>query len=842
MKRHKVGKTNSQKRIGLILLGSLLLPLIFSNFALAQSEKSSLEEVPGVIFTPPKAYQLEGVSKGATILRDKWGVSHIYGQTEEDLFFAQGFSAARDRLWQLDLWRRQGEGRLAEAFGNRFLEQDKAARLFLFRGDMEKEFKSYHHEGKKILTAFTKGINAYIDLTCANPDLLPIEFKLTGTTPGYWTPESPLIRIFALTRNVASEVKLAQLVNLMGTEAVEKLYLFEPPTKLEVPKGLDLSLIRNEVLKNYNLARGPIIFKPEDIKSSQILPSERAFYAQLLSQDSFSAADQSLQPAFESNNWTISGKLTATGHPILANDPHRIHTVPSLRYIAHLIGPGWNVIGAGEPALPGISLGHNERVANGLTIFSFADEEDLYVYDTNPQNPSQYLYKGEWEDMKVLEETFNVKGGNSVNAQLKFTRHGPVIFQDFPNKKAYALRAAYLEHEGTAAYLASLRINQAKNWPEFIRATEKHYCPSLNMVYADVDGNIGWMGGSIAPIRPNWNGLLPVPGNGEYEWAGYLDSRELPRIFNPKEGFFASANQYNVPEKYPYTHVSGHEWIDPYRYDRVMEVLSSGKRFTMEDSMKLQIDVLSLPARDLVSLLDGLNLTDPEVNAALKLLQGWDYVLSKDSVPGAIYEVWLVQLEKNLYPLYLPPSAQAIYGTGPWLANRRVFFNLLSSPDQAFGKDPIAGRNELLTKSLREAIKYLKGRLGPDMAMWQWGNLHHMAYDHALSTAVMDPSQKNRLNVGPPLPRGGDENTVDNTGYRPSDFRQILGASYRQVMNLGNWDNSVAINSPGQSGDPNSPHYRDLFPIWAEGKYFPLYYSFEKIIGVTEDILILQPK
>jgi penicillin amidase len=842
MKRPRVGKFNVDGKIGLMVLALLLLPLILASFVLAQSEKSPLAGVPNHIFTPPKTYQLQGLVKGASILRDKWGVSHIYGQTEEDLFFAQGFSAARDRLWQLDLWRRQGEGKLAETFGKRFLEQDKAARLFLFRGDLEKEFKSYHPEGKKILTAFTKGINAYVDLTLANPDLLPLEFKLTGTTPAYWTPESPLIRIFALTRNVATEVKLAQLVNLMGAEAVEKLHVFEPPTKLQVPKGLNLSLISNEILKSYNLARGPVVFKPEDIKSSLVLPGERAFYAQLLSQPSFSEADQSFQPSFESNNWTISGKLTATGHPILANDPHRIHTVPSLRYMAHLVGPGWNVIGAGEPALPGISIGHNERIANGLTIFSFADEEDLYVYDTNPQNPSQYLYKGRWEDMKNIEETFNVKGENSVKAQLKFTRHGPVIFEDRPNKKAYALRAVYLDHEGTAAYLASLRINQAKNWPEFLRATEKHYCPSLNMVYADVDGNIGWMGGSIAPIRPNWNGLLPVPGNGEYEWAGYLDTRKLPRIFNPKEGFFASANQYNVPEKYPYTDASGHEWIDPYRYDRIMEVLSPGKGFTIEDSMRLQLDVVSLPARDLVPMLDGLSSTDPDVNAAVKLLLGWDYVLSEESVPAAIYELWLVQLQKHVYPLYVPQSGRAIYGVGPWLANRRVLINLLSSPDRAFGMDPVSGRNDVLMKSLKGGIDELKSKLGPDMTGWQWGKLHHMAYDNALSPAVTDPSLKDRLNVGPPLPRGGDENTIDNTGYRPSDFRQILGASYRQVMDLGNWDNSVAINTPGQSGDPNSPHYRDLFPIWAKGKYFPLYYSFEKIISVTEDILILQPK
>ena len=809
-----------KKKIGMMIV-ILSFILLLPNFLIAQ---------------PKITYSIGGLAQEVEILRDKWGVPHIYAKTTEDLFFAQGFNAARDRLWQLDLWRRQGEGKLAEAFGKRFLEQDKAARLFLYRGDLDKEFESYHPDGKKILTAYAKGINAYIDLTRTNPDLLPMEFKLTGATPGYWSPESSLIRIFGLTRNVGREVYFAQLVHSMGTEAVEKLHVFEPSAKLEVPKGLDLSLIKNDILRNYSLARGGVLFKAEDIISSLIPASERAYYADLLSQPPISQGDDPIQSAMASNNWTLSGKISSTRSPVLANDPHRVQPVPSLRYIVHLIGPGWNVIGAGEPALPGVSLGHNERIANGLTIFPFADEEDLYVYDTNPQNPSQYLYKAQWENMRMIEETFNVKGENQTKVQLKFTRHGPVIFEDLSNKKAYAVRAAYLEHEGTAVYLAALRINQAKNWQEFLLAMDKHYCPSLNMVYADVDGNIGWMGGSIAPIRPNWNGLLPVPGNGEYEWAGYLDTRKLPRIFNPQEGFFASANQYNLPDGYPHIDVSAHEWTLPYRYGRIMEVLGSGRKITLGDSMRLQLDELSLPARELVPLLDGLSSTNPEVNSALRLMLGWDYVLSKDSVAAAIYELWVSRLHENVFQLYVPPSAKALYGMG----NRRVLINLLYTPDGAFGKDPIAGRDSILIKSLEESLDTLKAKLGPDMSHWKWGNLHHMAYDHML-TGATDSTRKKFLNLDR-LPRGGDAFTVNNTTFRASDYRQTEGASYRQVIDLGNWDNSVTINTPGQSGDPNSPHYKDLFPLWADGKYFPLFYSRSKIESVTEEVILLQPK
>jgi penicillin amidase len=835
MKRHKLGKILMREKVRLAAFVLLFLFLVLPNFLFAQAKMAESEGLPNFLFAPPKTYHLEGLEKGATILRDKWGTPHIYGQTEEDLFFAQGFNAARDRLWQLDLWRRQGEGKLAEAFGERFLEKDKAARLFLYRGDLEKEFKSYHPEGKKILTAFVNGINAYIDLTRAHPDLLPLEFKLTCTTPGYWTPTSPLVRIFGLTRNVGRELTLARLVKEMGAEAVENLMVFEPPAELEVPPGLALSLIPSDVLKNYNLARGSITFMSDDI-CSLTASSDRAHYAQLLSQTSLSQTHDTSQPQFASNNWTISGKLTSTGRPILANDPHRAQSVPSLRYMAHLVGPGWNVIGAGEPALPGISIGHNERIAFGLTIFAFADEEDLYVYDTNPDNPSQYLYKGKWKHMKIVEETFNVKGKNPVTAQLKFTRHGPVIYEDLLNKKAYALRAAYLEHEGTAVYLPSLRVDQAENWHEFVKAMEKHYCPSENMVYADVDGNIGWFGGSIAPIRPNWNGLLPVPGNGDYEWAGFLDTKKLPKVFNPKEGFFATANQYNVPEGYPYTSIGGHEWSDPYRFDRIVEVLSSGKKFTVRDSERLQYDDFSLPAEELVPFLHGLSSSDSDVQAALDSLLLWDFVLSKDSVPATIYELWVQQLKINVRNLYVPVPARSIFGT----LNQRVLFRLLSSPDSAFGPDPIAGRNALLIQSLGEAVNRLKTAYFPGLPMddWKWGALHFMKYVHGLSSAV-DPSTQDLLNTDR-LGQSGDSYTVHNTGYG-SDFNQSSGASFREVMDLRNWEKSVGLNSPGQSGNPKSPHYDDLFPLWIEGQFVPFYFSLNKVLSVTEDILILQP-
>ncbi len=618
---------------------------------------------------------MAGLSQPVEIVRDRHGVSHIYAQNQDDLFFAQGFSAARDRLWQLDLWRRQGEGKMAEQFGPRFVEQDRAARLFLYRGDLQAEFASYHPQGKAILTSFAAGINAYVDWVKAHPDQMPPEFKLTGTEPGHWSPETSLVRIYGLTRNLTEEVRMAQRVAALGLNAVQGLSTFEPPLALQVPAGLDVKLFDNTVLASYNLARNGQKFVAADFPRSPLAEDQRATLARKLSAGMLASLDPAFDPMaarYESNNWTMNGQHTATGKPILAGDPHRSITMPSLRYMVHLNAPGWNVIGAGEPALPGVSMGHNDRIAFGLTIFAFGDEEDLYVYDTNPANPNEYRYRGGWEKMRQVDESIPVRGQAAAVRQLKFTRHGPVIHEDPVRHKAYALRAAYLEFPGTAAYLASLRLNQAQDWNEFVAGMEKHYTPSENMVYADVDGNIGWFGGSIAPIRPraDWSGMLPVPGNGDFEWRGFLAGSALPRAYNPPEGYVATANEYNLPADFPYKEMSARTWAEPYRVQRIREVIADGKGLTVQNSQALQFDDLSIPARTLAGYAKALNSADPGLGQALSLLKDWDYRTGTESRAATVYEFRLPEVVKRVSascprarrwkssPRRMPPSAR----------------------------------------------------------------------------------------------------------------------------------------------------------------------------------------
>lgn len=772
---------------------------------------------------------IKGIEKPIEIIRDRWGISHIFAQNQKDLFFAQGFNVAGDRLFQLEIWRRQATGTLSEILGPRALKRDISARLLHSRVDMTAEMNHYHPDGEEIITSFVRGINTYIDIMLQKPDHLPIEFKLLGIEPGHWTPEVVVSRHNGLFRNATTEVALAKVINSLDADTIKELLGFEPGSpdlKSEAKTGLDFSLIRDEVLELYIQSRKPVDFIPEDI----VDPALRAEQSSKISAESFWASPYS-PLRFESNNWVIRGERTFSGQPIMANDPHRRLQVPSLRYWVHLNAPGWNVIGGGEPCLPGISIGHNEHGAWGLTIFS-VDQEDIYVYETNPANPNQYRYKGSWEDMTVIPDKIKVKGKEDVSVELKYTRHGPVLYEDNKNRKAYALRAGWLEIGGSP-YLASLRMDQATTWKEFREACSFSNTPSENMVWADTENNIGWQAVGITPLRRGWSGLLPVPGDGRFEWERYLPIKELPHVLNPPERFFATANQNNIPRGYP--HEIGFMWSDPFRFSRIQEVLGSARKFTMTDMVELQYDFLSIPARTIVPLLKNLTSKDKKAEKARQLLLDWDFVMRIDGLEPTIYQSWESRLGENVWALFLPGKSREVFPYKP--IEKTIEF--LTAPDGHFGENPTENRDALLIKSLEQGIQDISERLGPSMDKWNYGQekFHHTKIMHLLSPAVK-AELKEELDVGP-VPQGGNSSTVNNTYGR---YNQVAGASFRIVADLENWDISLGTNSPGQSGDPDSPHYSDLFRMWAKKKYFPVFFSKNKIQSAAEFITRLEPK
>jgi len=771
-----------------------------------------------------------GLEKPVTILRDHWGIPHIYAQNEHDLFFAQGYNIASDRLFQLELWRRQATGTLAEVLGPRALPRDIGNRLFQFRGDLTAELNWYHPHGAAIVQAFVDGINAYVARTERHPELLTPEFKMLSLKPGRWSSAVVIARFNGLLGNVTSEVNIAQAVRAVGPDQVAELENFQPAhPQLALDPALADARLGPQVLALYNAFRRPLRFTPDE------LPLTDRDHAAALSAE---AAPMGPTPfdlsrdlqEIGSNNWVVSGRLTPGGFPLMANDPHRVQEAPSLRYWVHLVAPGWDVIGGGEPSLPGVSIGHNQYGAWGLTIFG-GDEEDLYVYDTNPANPLQYRYGKGWETMRVLHTTIPVKGQAPAQVELKYTRHGPVVYEDPAHHKAYAVRAAWLDI-GSAPYLASLRMDQARNWQEFRAACAFSRVPSENMVWADVHGDIGYQAVGETPLRPNWSGLVPVPGDGRYEWKGYLPPLELPHTLNPPQGFFNTSNNFLIPPLWPYPEALHYQWADAFRARRVAEVLASGQRFTVAATERLQDDDVSIPARELVPLLRGLSLPAGLPRQAQARLLAWNDVMDQHSVAANIYENWQRRLMANLRQVLVPKAAQPYIG---YLSLERSVA-WLNAPDGRFGPDPLAGRDALVVRSLEQAVADLSRRLGPDPARWKLGATHHATIFSPLSPAL-SPALRARYNVGS-LPRGGDANTIDATG---GGDNQTAGGSFKIIADPGDWDASVGINNPGQSGDVASPHYRDLYPLWAQGKYFPIFFSRHEVHSVTDQKIMLQP-
>lgn len=793
---------------------------------------------------PTVTYQVEGLSGPAEILIDPWGIPHIYASAHYDAFFVQGWNAARDRLFQIDLWRRRGLGLLSEVLGPAYVEQDRASRLLLYRGDMYWEWLAYGSDAKRITIAFVNGINSYVRMVRENPELLPWEFKFLGYEPAYWEPDDVVrIRSHGLRRNASSEISRAQRLKELPPDHPAINTALYPPWQLQVPEGLDVHLIPPDALAVVSLGAGGVDFSrdklagvveavgsaPDDPEVLARLEQLDALYAQQMAEE---------QIDLGSNNWVVSPRLTATGRPILANDPHRAQSVPSLRYIAHLVAPGLNVIGAGEPALPGISIGHNGTIAFGLTIWA-ADQEDVYVYETNPENPNEYKYMGRWEPMEVVRELVPVRGGDPVEIEMKFTRHGPVVYEDPEKNLAIGFRAAWLE-PGMAPYFGSVEYMRAQNWDEFLAAMNRWGAPSENQVYADIYGNIGWKPGGLVPIRPNWDGLLPVPGDGRYEWAGFYDQDLLPVLFNPERGWLATANEMRLFdefekgwEAYPYRDMKiSFEWSSRWRAERLRDyftdVARRGEKVTIAEMARLQSDHVRQEAKFYITGIDHITSQDPKVQAALELLRRWDMIRRHDPTPEqsaaeAFFNVWSQELGRALIARAYPPDVAAVMGAGS--TDLRV--SLFSEPEKWFATaDPVATWDEAVHESLARAVAIMEERFGD--GPWKVTINNPIVLRHPLS-ALVDEAARAKIDLGPERHPGW------------SDTVGAPGASWRMVLDVGNWDNSLALSNPGQSGDPDSPYYRNLWPRWLRGEMFPLLYSRERIEAVAEHRIVLEP-
>ena len=755
---------------------------------------------------------VEGLKQSVEILRDQWGINHLYAQNQHDLFFTQGYAAAQDRLFQFEIWRMQATGTVAEILGARELKRDIGTRLFKYRGDLDRELNHYHPEGKAIIEAYVSGVNAYIKSVINTPEKLPLPFKILGIEPQPWTAEVVISRHQGLLGNIGQELEIGRAVALIGPEKVKDLLWLHPQEPvLDLDPKIDQQLLFEDLLAPYFAFRKGVQFEPRDLQ-----PEYRTAEAISLLNQFNELSKDSL--AIGSNNWVVAGSKTVDGNTYMANDPHRTIAVPSLRYMAHLVAPGWNVIGGGEPEIPGISIGHNGIGAWGLTVFR-TDGEDLYQYELNPKNPLQYKYKGEWKDFKIIEEVVKVKDGPNETIKLYYSHHGPITYLNKKALKAYGVRCAWLE-PGGSPYLASLRMDQAQNWEEFRNACNYSHIPGENMIWADKNGTIGWQAVGIAPVRNHSSGLVPVPGDGSYDWDGYLPIIQKPNELNPKSGFIATANQNVTSEDYEHWNAIGFSWSDPYRGDRVNEFLESKNDLNMEDMRRLQTDVASLPARTLIPLLLELPL-DPQLAQLQNKFSNWNQRLEPTSIEAGIYVAWEDEIQRLAYDKFVPENVKKHLGK---LQLKRILDWIQKPKDSPFKSD--SSRNSFLMEAFKNAVGNLKKSLGEEPLQWQYGQetYKHSSITHALG-AVASSQYAKKLNL-PSLPRGGNSYTPGSTG---SNKRQSSGASFRMIVNTGDWDATIGTNAPGQSGNPDSPFYTNLYEDWAKDVYFPVYYSKEKI-------------
>jgi len=717
------------------------------------------------------------LSADVEVVRDRWGVPHIYAKNQDDLFTAQGYVMAQDRLWQMEVWRRQRQGRLAEILGASAVDRDRVARLLKYRGPMDdREWTSYHPDGKRIFTAFAAGVNAYIRQHAKN---LPVEFKLTGITPEPWTAEMLVLRS-ATFGDVSSELQLARNVVRLGAEQANKQRAPDPWDDLKLPEGLDLASIGENVATPGGRGGGGGV-RPAIVDPYRAWVGGRG--------GAGNDPGEIREPG--SNNWVVSGKMSVTGKPVVANDPHREVGNPSLRYIVHLVAPGWNVIGASEPPFVGIALGHNERLAWGLTIAG-NDQEDVYVEDVNPANANEVRFRGAWEPMRVMSEQILVKGQAPQTIELKFTRHGPVFYEDKPNKRVYVIRSALLE-PGTGAYLGGLRLSQAKTCRDFLEAAMFWKAPTENLICGDVDGNIAWQASALTPnrvapkgdaTRRSWMGRLPVPGTGAYEWEGFR--RDLPREFNPERGFIATANNNIHPQGFTPPVMFKSSTTVPFdRITRLLQMITSGQKYSMDDHRRMQGDALSLRAASEVPLFKGWSSTNADVERARALIAQWDGTLRIDSAAAAIHSAW----------------------------------RTASSMQERDASRAVAQRQPQHEASLAKAVEQLKASQGADWSGWRWGRMHTRAFPHPFVQAFDLPT----------VERPG------GTGAVAAD-----GASFREIMDVSDWDRSLATNVPGQSAQPGSPYYDNLLKLWAADTYFPLVYSRARVQQEAAQKLILK--
>ncbi|RMD50495.1 MAG: penicillin acylase family protein [Candidatus Thermofonsia bacterium] len=783
-----------------VLTGTLLLLLLLAGLYLYIGViRAALPQLDGEM-------AVDGLETAVTVYRDSSGIPHIVAENDHDLFFAQGFVHAQDRLWAMESARRAAHGRLSEVIGDRGLNNDRFMRILGMTQSAEADWESLDAETQAALQAYADGVNAFLAQAGGR---LPLEFKVLGIEPEPWTPVDSLVFgklvAWGLSSNYQDELIVSQLADVAPWEQVLA------------------------VLPDYP---GPDVI-PDANQTADIAPTAVSLLA-------FSAKWQQVVPLAKpdqgSNTWVAGGSHTASGAPLLANDPHQGLSMPSLWYEVglHTSDGRYDVVGGSLPGLPGIEIGHNGRIAWGVTN-ARPDVQDLFIETLNEAG-TQYQFQGEWHDLTLREEVIQVKGGDPITLQVRSTHHGPLVSDAAEDGDQHlALRWTGLD-EGRPLAQAILSLNRAQNWDEFRAALALWQLPGMNFVYADVDGNIGYQMSGAVPVRANndFFGLLPVSGaDGEHEWTGFVPFDEMPSALNAQGDFFASANNRPVGADYPY--FLSHYFQPPYRVALISDFLRNGRNLTTDDIASLQANWYSDINLQVAQAIANEAAPDSEnAQAAQQLLAEWDGRMTPDSPAAAVSEAALWELLRLILTPKLGAEAAESYLS---LAGYPYMFlqNQLDDPASEWWQ---GRRAELLGTALETAVTDLSQQMGSDPTQWTWGTIHAMTFAHPLgSIGPLAPI----FNRGP-FATGGNWNTVNSGAYYPDNrYAMALGPAYRIISDPADWDNGRSILPTGQSGQPFSPFYDDQIAPWLAVEYHSLPFTLPAIQSAAQYTLRLNP-
>ena len=740
---------------------------------------------------------IDGLKSSVDVFFDEWGVPHVFSKNEDDLFYAAGYLAARERLFQLSTVALGVRGELASVFGNEYLSTDIYLRTWRIHDTAKKMVGEMHSDKRSIYNSFCNGINFRIKEIKED---LPIEFKILGFFPPLWDPTivAGYERMMAheMQSSWKPEIVYGAIASYFGEEKLAEIisrYQDDKPTIVNVDYSHLKAFFDNVIEQEYKL------------------------------RDFFGNHNANIG----SNNWVVSGSRTASGKPLLANDPHLAYTQPPRWFEMHLKGGRFDVSGVCIAGIPVPVIGQNNYVAWGFTN-TMVDDVDFFIEKINQKNPNEYFHDGKWVPMTIMEETIPLKGGGDTTVTIRLTHHGPVIsdIHDLTKNTDKVVSMSWTGHWVTKEMEAWIDVNTMKNWNDFSKAVENFGVPGQNIVYADINGNIGWRPAVFIPIREEGFSMIPRPGHdSKYDWKGKVPYNEMPYIFNPKEGYIATANNKIIGNEFPY-YISG-LWADPSRAEQIKIRLDTLLNASVEDMKSMQLDLTSRFALDIIPHILAVQKGNETGNLgkAFKFIRDWDGIEDVNSEAALVFHAFMRSFTINIYGDELNLLGEKYLNEFlglKYLVHRNIrdILNNKKSSwiDNIETRMKIESLDEIIYSSFQDAINYIEKTYGINYSNWKWGDAHYLKHRHMLSGVKFIDWIFN-LSVGP-YPSGGSDKTPNAGGYSFSDpFHQISGASMRRIVNFSNLNETQFILPTGQSGIHYSPHYRDQASLYHSGTY-----------------------